>query len=28
MNYLQTIAKILSKEQLPIHWVTPVCFPV
>jgi DNA-directed RNA polymerase len=28
MNYLQTIAKIVSKEQLPIHWVTPVGFPV
>lgn len=28
MNYLQTIAKIVSKAQLPIHWVTPVGFPV
>ena len=28
MDYLQSIAKIVSKEQLPIHWVTPVGFPV
>ena len=28
MKYLQDIAKIVSKEQLPIHWVTPVGFPV
>jgi DNA-directed RNA polymerase len=28
MKYLQEIAKIVSKEQLPIHWVTPVGFPV
>jgi DNA-directed RNA polymerase len=28
MNYLQTIARIVAKEQLPVHWVTPVGFPV
>ena len=28
MKFLQEIAKIVSKEQLPIHWVTPVGFPV
>ncbi len=28
MAYLQSIAKVVSKEQLPIHWVTPVGFPV
>lgn len=28
MDYLQTIARIVAKEQLPVHWVTPVGFPV
>ena len=28
MKFLQEIAKIVSREQLPIHWVTPVGFPV
>ena len=28
MNYLQTIARVVAKEQLPVHWVTPVGFPV
>ena len=28
MAYLQSIAKVVAKEQLPIHWVTPVGFPV
>jgi DNA-directed RNA polymerase len=28
MTYLQQIAQIMSKEQLPIHWVSPVGFPV
>ena len=28
MDYLQSIAKIVAKEQLPIHWITPVGFPV
>ena len=28
MKYLQEIAKIVSQEQLPITWVTPVGFPV
>ena len=28
MDYLQKIAKVVSKEQLPIHWITPVGFPV
>jgi len=28
MDYLQEIAKVVSKEQLPIHWVTPIGFPV
>ena len=28
MKFLQEIAKIVSKEQLPIHWITPVGFPV
>jgi DNA-directed RNA polymerase len=28
MDYLQTIATIVAKEQLPVHWVTPVGFPV
>ena len=28
MKYLQDIARIVSKEQLPIHWITPVGFPV
>ena len=28
MDYLQSIARLLSKEQLPIHWITPIGFPV
>ena len=28
MDYLQTISRLLAKEQLPIHWITPVGFPV
>ena len=28
MDYLQSIARIVSKEQLPIHWLTPIGFPV
>jgi DNA-directed RNA polymerase len=28
MDYLQTIARVVAKEQLPVHWVTPVGFPV
>ena len=28
MDYLQTIARIVAKQQLPVHWVTPVGFPV
>ena len=28
MDYLQTIARLVAKEQLPIHWITPVGFPV
>ena len=28
MKYLQDIAKIVSKEQLPITWSTPVGFPI
>ena len=28
MDYLQTIARIVAKEQLPVHWVTPIGFPV
>lgn len=28
MKFLQDIARIVAKEQLPIHWVTPVGFPV
>lgn len=28
MDYLQTIARIVAREQLPIHWITPVGFPV
>ena len=28
MKFLQDIARIVSKLQLPIHWVTPVGFPV
>ena len=26
MDYLQSIARLLSKEQLPIHWITPIDF--
>ena len=28
MRYLQDIAKVVAKEGVPIHWVTPVGFPV
>ena len=28
MDYLQTIARVVAREQLPVHWVTPVGFPV
>ena len=28
MDYLQSIARLVSKEQLPIHWITPIGFPV
>jgi len=28
MDYLQTIARVVAREQLPIHWITPVGFPV
>ena len=28
MKFLQDIARVVSKLQLPIHWVTPVGFPV
>ena len=28
MDYLQNNAKIIAKEGIPIHWVTPVGFPV
>ena len=28
MKYLQDIAKVVAKEGVPIHWVTPVGFPV
>ena len=28
MDYLQNNAKVISKEGIPIHWVTPVGFPV
>ena len=28
MAFLQAVARIVAKEQLPIHWVTPVGFPV
>jgi DNA-directed RNA polymerase len=28
MKFLQDIARIVSRLQLPIHWVTPVGFPV
>ena len=28
MKFLQDIARIVAKLQLPIHWVTPVGFPV
>lgn len=28
MSWLQEVARIISKENLPIYWVTPVGFPV
>jgi DNA-directed RNA polymerase len=28
MKFLQDIARVVSRLQLPIHWVTPVGFPV
>ena len=28
MDFLQKIARVVSKEQLPIHWITPVGFPI
>lgn len=28
MRYLQDIAKVVAKEGVPIHWITPVGFPV
>lgn len=28
MDWLQKVAAILTKEQMPCHWVTPVGFPV
>lgn len=28
MDYLQACARILAKEQLPIHWLSPIGFPV
>ena len=28
MQYLQDIAKVVAKEGVPLHWVTPVGFPV
>ena len=28
MDFLQSIARIVSQEQLPIHWTSPVGFPV
>ena len=28
MDYLQNNAKVIAKEGIPIHWVTPVGFPV
>lgn len=28
MDYLQTIARVVAREQLPVHWITPVGFPV
>lgn len=28
MDYLQDVAKVASKEKLPIQWITPVGFPV
>jgi len=28
MKWLQDVAKIISLENLPIYWVTPVGFPV
>ena len=28
MDYLQNIARVVAKEGTPLHWVTPVGFPV
>ena len=28
MDFLQAIARIICKDQLPIHWVNPVGFPI
>ena len=28
MDFLQAIARIICKDQLPIHWINPVGFPV
>jgi len=28
MDFLQGIAKVIAKEGVPLHWVTPVGFPV
>ena len=28
MDFLQSIARIICKDQLPIHWINPVGFPI
>tara|TARA_B100001996_G_scaffold201803_1_gene154496 strand:+ start:4326 stop:6770 length:2445 start_codon:yes stop_codon:yes gene_type:complete len=28
MDFLQAIARVVCKEQLPIHWINPVGFPI
>jgi len=28
MDFLQSIARIVCKDQLPIHWINPVGFPI